>query len=69
MVWLYSIVAARLGSPPKVLADGPVVDPSGMKEVARGPSWQELHTLRRDLLLLTDSRDALSLKCAPNALG
>ena len=56
VVWLYSIVAARLGSPPRVLADGPVVDPSGMKEVARGPSWQELHTLRRDLLLLTDSR-------------
>ena len=69
VVWLYSIVAARLGSPPRVLADGPVVDPSGMKEVARGPSWQELHTLRRDLLLLTDSRDALSLKCAPNVLA
>ena len=29
----------------------------------------ELHTLRRDLLLLTDSRDALSLKCAPNVLA
>ena len=65
--WDTSFISSK--APPRVLADGPVVDPSGMKEVARGPSWQELHTLRRDLLLLTDSRDALSLKCAPNALG
>ena len=32
---------------------------------AKGP----LATLRRDLLVLTDSRDALSFKCAPNVLA
>ena len=36
VVWLYSIVAARLGSQPRVLAGGPVVDPLGKNEAARG---------------------------------